>query len=104
MWFVKLMSYFPKAGPMQNILGSPADPIFWASHGAWERLWHYLRIDDHVALGANVSAGTWSTTSASASNQLLTCSCSLSMPPVNHAETQTVKSVTRYSKPMPVSA
>ena len=61
MWFVKLMSYFPKAGPMQNILGSPADPIFWASHGAWERLWHYLRIDDHVALGANVSAGTWST-------------------------------------------
>jgi hypothetical protein len=43
-WFTKLFAYFPKMGPMTAILGSPADPVFWASHGAWERLWHYARI------------------------------------------------------------
>ena len=44
MWFAKLFAYFPRVGPMTAILGSPADPVFWPSHGAWERLWHYQRI------------------------------------------------------------
>ena len=23
---------------------SPQDPLFWAVHSAWERMWHYLRL------------------------------------------------------------
>ena len=46
---------------LQNILGSPADPIFWPSHGSWERLWHHLRLADKTELQNGSSVGTWST-------------------------------------------
>lgn len=61
MWFVKLMAYFPKVGPMTAILGSPADPIFWAAHESWERMWHYLRlVNRNSPLGHNAT-DFWST-------------------------------------------
>merc|ERR1711998_466043 len=56
-----LLLYIAKAAVYQartlnaysNSFGSVNDPIFWAGHNSWERMWHYKRLE--LALNRNRS-------------------------------------------------
>mmetsp|Transcript_71193 Transcript_71193/g.200183 ORF Transcript_71193/g.200183 Transcript_71193/m.200183 type:complete len:283 (-) Transcript_71193:46-894(-) len=43
-WTATFVSRFPQLGPMAATGASPSDPLFWAVHSAWERMWHHLRL------------------------------------------------------------
>lgn len=43
-WTATMFSRFPQIGSMTATGTSPADPLFFAVHSAWERMWHYMRL------------------------------------------------------------
>ena len=82
-----LLLYIAKAAVYQartlnaysNSFGSVNDPIFWAGHNSWERMWHYKRLELATeSEQKHLWWNSWNETNLLNSSSAITCSWSSS--------------------------
>ena len=51
-FLAKLIMHPAKVAPFATPLAASNDPVFWVTHNAWERLWHYVQLHPSTQYGA----------------------------------------------------
>jgi hypothetical protein len=57
-FLAKLILHPAKVSSFATPLAATNDPLFWASHSNWERVWHFVQLKPSVQYAKSVSANT----------------------------------------------